>query len=174
MSSTVQVRPERPEDIPAIREVNDRAFGRAEEGALVDALRSGCDGVISLVAVAEDRVVGHVLFSPATICAADGSAVAGMGLGPVAVLPEWQGQGIGGELIVAGLAAAWAASCPFVIVLGHTTYYPRFAFEPASRHGIRCKWDVPDDAFMILVPDWAAMRGATGLASYRPEFDAAT
>ena len=61
-----------------------------------------------------------------------------------------------------------------MIVLGHPRYYPRFGFQPASRYGIQCKWDVADDAFMILVPDWAALRGAAGLAHYRPEFDAAT
>jgi putative acetyltransferase len=59
-------------------------------------------------------------------------------------------------------------------VLGHPGYYPRFGFEPASRHGIRCKWDVPDEAFMIAILDEATMSGTAGLALYRPEWDAAT
>jgi putative acetyltransferase len=87
-----------------------------------------------------------------------------MGLAPLAVLPEWQRQGIGGALMAAGLAAIRQTSCPFVILLGHPTYYPRFGFEPASHYGIRCKWDVPDDVFMILVMNEAAMSGVAGMA----------
>jgi putative acetyltransferase len=119
-------------------------------------------------------VVGHVLFSPARIETGAGGEVLGMGLAPLAVLPEYQGQRIGTELAEAGLAAIRQTPCPFVIVLGHPDYYPRFGFEPASRRGIRCKWDVPDEAFMVLVIDEAAMRDVAGLAHYRPEWDAAT
>jgi putative acetyltransferase len=96
-----------------------------------------------------------------------------MGLAPLAVLPEWQRQGIGGALMAAGLAAIRQTSCPFVILLGHPTYYPRFGFEPASHYGTRCKWDVPDDVFMILVMN-EAMSGVAGMAHWRPEWDAAT
>jgi putative acetyltransferase len=97
-----------------------------------------------------------------------------MGLAPLAVLPEWQRRGIGGELVGAGLASLRQTRCPFVVVLGHPGYYPRFGFQPASRHGIRCKWEVPDEAFMILILDEGQMRGASGLAHYRDEWDAAT
>jgi putative acetyltransferase len=72
------------------------------------------------------------------------------------------------------LAGLRQTPCPCVVLLGHPGYYPRFGFEPASRHGIRCKWDVPDAAFMILVLDEDRMRGASGLAHYRSEWDAAT
>lgn len=58
--------------------------------------------------------------------------------------------------------------------LGHADYYPRFGFEPASRHGIRSDWEVPANALMILVLDKAAMRGVCGVARYRPEFAEAT
>jgi putative acetyltransferase len=126
------------------------------------------------VAVVEGAVVGHILFSPVRLEAADGREWSGMGLAPLAVLPEWQGQGIGSELIGAGLASLRQTQCPFVVVLGHPGYYPRFGFGPASRHGIRCKWDVPDEAFMILVLDEDQMRGASGQAHYRGEWDAAT
>ena len=64
--------------------------------------------------------------------------------------------------------------CPFVIVLGHPEYYPRFGFVPASGHGLQCQWDnVPDEAFMVLVFDESAMKGVSGVARYRSEFDAA-
>ena len=65
-------------------------------------------------------------------------------------------------------------SCPFVIVLGHPEYYPRFGFERASKYGISSQWQgVPDDAFMILILDQPAMCGASGVARYRNEFDEA-
>lgn len=61
---------------------------------------------------------------------------------------------------------------PFVIVLGHPDYYPRFGFEPASRKGICCQWDgVPDEAFMVLILNEKAMEGISGVARYRSEFD---
>ena len=168
-----EIRSEQPDDVAAIRNVNDLAFGRPNEGAAIQQLRGACDGILSLVAVVECAVVGHILFSPVRLEAADGREWSGMGLAPLAVLPEWQGQGIGSELIGAGLASLRQTQCPFVVVLGHPGYYPRFGFGPASRHGIRCKWDVPDEAFMILVLDEEAMRDASGLARYRPEWDAA-
>jgi putative acetyltransferase len=97
-----------------------------------------------------------------------------MGLAPLAVLPELQRQGIGIELTNAGLAAVRQTPCPFVIVLGHPEYYPRFGFERASRYGIRSQYEgVPDEAFMILVLDQGALRGKSGVARYRDEFDAA-
>ncbi len=169
-----EILPERPEDIPAIRNVHDRAFGRPEEGAVVDRLRGACDGLVSLVAVAEGRVVGHVMFSPARIETEGGGEVTGMGLAPLAVLPEFQRQGIGTQLVTVGLDVLRREPCPFVVVLGHPAYYPRFGFVRASGLGIGCKWNVPDDAFMVLVLDEDAMRGASGTALYRDELDAAT
>ena len=168
------IRREQPDDAAAIRNVNDRAFGRPVEGAVIDQLRGASEGLLSLVAVAEGAVVGHILFSPIRLEAEGGGERSGMGLAPMAVLPEWQRQGIGSALVVAGLAVLRQMQCPFVVVLGHPGYYSRFGFEPASMHGIRCKWNVPDEAFMILVLDESRMCGASGVARYRSEFDAAT
>jgi putative acetyltransferase len=169
----VQIRRERPEDVPAIRIVNEKAFGQPQEAAVVDALRRACDGLLSLVAIDDGRLVGHILFSPATI---DGHApiVGGMGLAPMAVLPECQRQGIGSLLVKKGLEILRASSCPFVIVLGHPEYYPRFGFERASKYHLRSQWDgVPDEAFMALVFDEPAMESVSGVARYRREFDEA-
>jgi putative acetyltransferase len=87
----------------------------------------------------------------------------------MAVLPEYQRQGTGSELVRAGIEELASRRCPFVIVLGHPEYYPRFGFGRASRYGIKSEWEVPDEAFMILILDEALMRGVSGLARYRPE-----
>jgi putative acetyltransferase len=94
-----------------------------------------------------------------------------LGLAPIAVLPDLQRQGIGKALIEAGIDKIRVSGEPFVIVLGHPGYYPRFGFIPASRFEIRCEYDgVPDEAFMILVFNNDALEGISGVAKYRPEF----
>jgi putative acetyltransferase len=163
------IRREQPQDVAEIREVNRQAFGREQEAAVVDKLRENCNDIISLVALARDKVVGHILFSPAVIESANGS-LAGSGLAPLAVLPDYQRQGIGSALARAGIAEVRQAGCPFVIVIGHPEYYPRFGFEPARKFGIRSEWEVPDEPFMILILDKKAMMGISGVAKYRPEW----
>jgi putative acetyltransferase len=88
----------------------------------------------------------------------------------MAVRPELQRKGIGSRLIRAGNEKLKKRSCPFVVVLGHPEYYPRFGFRPARDSGIHCQWNVPDNAFMILSLDQTEMRGVAGLAKYRDEF----
>jgi putative acetyltransferase len=165
----IKIREEQPQDIKAIRKINMRAFGQTQEATLVENLRQNCNDLLSLVALMENHVVGHILFSPAIVEVED-RTVHGMGLAPMAVLPEYQRRGIGSELIRSGIATLASRQCPFVIVLGHAHYYPRFGFEPAGRRGIRSQWEVPADTFMILVLDEAEMRGITGVAKYLPEF----
>lgn len=165
----VNIREERPEDIAAVRKANEQAFGQPQEADLVDALRRNCAALLSLVAVADEQIVGHAMFSPVTV-ETDRKKVMGMGLGPMAVLPKHQRQGIGIRLIECGIKKLRADGCPFIIVLGHPEYYPRFGFEPASRRGIWSEWEVPDNAFMVLVLDEFKMQGVTGVAKYRPEF----
>ena len=112
-------------------------------------------------------------FTPATIQAKE-RIITGMGLAPMAVLPEFQRQGIGSKLVKTGLDAIEKVKHPFVIVLGHPTYYPRFGFVPAAKYGIKSEYEnVPDDAFMILVFDQASIEGVTGVAKYLPEFASA-
>jgi putative acetyltransferase len=169
------IREEHPEDVEAIRRVNDAAFRQPVEAEVVDRLRESCLDLLSLVAVHRDEVVGHILFSPASIGGGGATpAVMGMGLAPMAVLPGWQGQGIGSLLIHNGIKMLRERGCPFIIVLGYPEYYPRFGFERASRYDIHSQWpDVPDEAFMILILNKTAMVGASGIASYRKEFDEA-
>jgi putative acetyltransferase len=88
----------------------------------------------------------------------------------MAVLPERQRQGIGSKLVEAGNRKLKDAGRPFIIVVGHADYYPRFGFTPAREHGIKCEWDVPNDVFMLLILDEAKMQRVSGLAIYRHEF----
>ncbi len=162
----IEIREERPDDVTAVHDLNRRAFGQDQESNIVDALRANGAALLSLVATLNDRVVGHIMYSPVSV----GSNVKGAALGPMAVLPECQCQGIGSKLIEAGNRKLQDAGCPFIIVVGHADYYPRFGFRPASEHGIKCEWDVSDDIFMLLVLDEAKMEGVSGLAKYRPEF----
>jgi len=162
----IEIREERSGDLAAIREVNKLAFGQDQEGNIVDALRSNGAALLSLVAMLNDRVVGHIMYSAASV----GGDVTGAALGPMAVLPAYQRQGIGTKLVETGNRKLKEAACPFIIVVGYAEYYPRFGFEAASTHGITCEWAVPDDVFMLLVLDQKEMQGVSGLARYRQEF----
>jgi len=167
----ITIRKELPDDIPAVQAVNERAFEQPLEAGLVNTLRQACPDALSLVAVDGDEVVGHIMFTPATI-ETDAGMVVGMGLAPMAVQPDRQRQSIGTKLAAAGIDELKAQGCAFVIVLGHSAYYPRFGFVPASHRDIQCQWDgVPDDAFMVLILNEAKMTGVSGVARYRPEFD---
>jgi putative acetyltransferase len=172
-TATNVIRDERPDDAAAIRAVLEVAFSQAVEADLVDRLRQTSQERLSLVALSDDRLVGHILFTPVTIETHEGPLV-GCGLGPMAVLPEFQRTGIGSALVRAGTERLCRSGCPFVVVVGHSTYYPRFGFVPASKHGIRCQWNgVPDEAFMVHVLQPSIAARLAGLAKYRPEFDEA-
>lgn len=163
------IRPELPEDFSTVFEINQRAFGRPEEAQLVEELRRVAHPQISLVAVRDEQVVGHIFFSPVTI-EGQHSSVQALGLAPMAVVPELQNQGVGSLLVREGLNAARRMGQSIVVVLGHITYYPRFGFEIASRKGLRCEFPAPDEAFMVTELTPNALRGVSGVVKYLPEF----
>jgi putative acetyltransferase len=165
----IEIRQEQPGDITAIRQVNRRAFGQDHEANIVDALRANGAALLSLVASLDDRVVGHIMYSPLLVGDLSGAA-----LGPMAVLPEYQRQGMGRSLVEAGNQRLMHEGCPFIIVVGHPAFYPRFGFKPASARGITCQWEIPDEVFMVLVLDEARMGRVSGTARYRGEFSNAT
>jgi putative acetyltransferase len=168
------IRRERPGDEVEIYDVNLRAFGRVAEPEVVDMLRKTCPEGVSFVAEeGGGRIVGHILFTPAVI-EGDACRVTGAGLAPLAVVPEFQRQGVGSALVAAGLEEMKRAGQPFVVLVGHPDYYPRFGFVRASQYGIRPEYEeVPDEAFMIIVFDEGTLQGITGVAHERSEFAAA-
>lgn len=165
----VSVRREKPGDIRDIYNINLRAFGREDEGRLVDRLRNEVSPFISLVAEDEEGILaGHILFTPVTV---SGSQVRAAGLGPMAVLPERQGTGIGSALVREGLRLCAGEGIEAVFVLGHPGYYTKFGFGHASARGIYWKSDEFAPYFFVIEIAPGALEGVTGEARYHPAFD---
>jgi predicted N-acetyltransferase YhbS len=169
----VDIRPETESDFAAIYEVNRLAFGQASEANLVELLRSGDSFIpeLSLVATFEQKIVGHILFTKIKIINEDGSEYESLALAPMAVVPDLQKQGIGGQLIVSGLAKARALGFASVIVLGHEHYYPKFGFVPAKRWNIQSPFEVPSDVFMAIELVEDGLKGVSGTVVYPKAFE---
>lgn len=172
------VRPERAEDIPLVRALNETAFGRPDEARLVDAVRRREEPTFCLVAVTtpdatgntgEGPIVGHVLFSPVTM-ESSGRRCRAVGLGPIAVHPDHRGVGVGSQLIRAGLDRCREEGYEAVVLLGHPTYYSRFGFTMARSRGIHWEHEMPGDPFMVLELVPGALDGVSGVVRYLPEF----
>ncbi len=167
------IRPERPGDEADIRSLVDAAFAPStEEGRIVDDLRGGEGWIpgLSLVAVADDgTIVGHCVTSAGTLTDEAGTTRSILALGPIAVAPDHQGRGIGGDLLRATIAAGTALGWPVIVLVGHATYYPRFGFESARAIGIEPPQPWSDEFWMALrLPTWTPeWRGAM---RYPPAF----
>ena len=168
----VGVRHERPGDEAEIARVNDAAFGQPDESRLVEAVRRTGQATISLVAFDERGIIGHILFTPVRL-ESPGSRIAMLGLGPMAVLPGWQRQGVGSMLVEAGLRECTAAGCQAVVVVGHPDYYPRFGFRRSREFGLRCEYAVPEEVFMAIELVPGALAGRGGPVRYLPAFGGA-
>jgi len=170
----VLVRRELPGDRPGVRRLHAAAFDRpalrgaeAPEARLVDLLRDGGHLVaaLSLVAVADGGLVGHVACSSGTV---DGRAL--LALGPLGVLPEHQRRGVGSALVHTALGAADALDEPAVVLLGDPAYYSRFGFEPATRHGLLPADPAWSTAFQVRrLSTWDA--SLQGTFRFAPPFD---
>lgn len=168
---SIELREEAPGDTAAIHALNAAAFETDAEARLVDALRTNGALRLSLVAVANGEVIGHVAFSPVVITS-EARTAQGVGLGPMAVAAAHRRRGIGGRLIAEGLRRLRERGEPFCVVLGHADYYPRHGFERASQYGIRWEKPVPDEVFFVQALTPGGLDGISGVVRYRPEFDA--
>lgn len=165
----IDIRREQRGDEDAIAHLSDEAFGQRDESRVIDAVRRAGHAAISLVAVADARIVGHILFTPVAIDS-PGPAIVALGLGPMAVLPDMQRRGIGSRLVDAGLRECARIGCQVVVVVGHPEFYPRFGFRPAGSYGLRSEYVVPDEVFMAIELTARALAGRSGLVRYLPEF----
>ena len=163
------IRSETAEDGVDIRFVYGKAFGRESEAELVEKLRNRGMLVVSLVALSDRQVVGHIAFSPVTVQSEDSSFQA-IALGSVGVLPEYQRKGIGSQLVRKGLEECHSLGHEIVVVVGHPDYYPRFGFVPARSKCIECEFEVPDEAWMLLELREGALAGRRGTVTFQPEF----
>jgi len=168
----IEIRPEKPEDIPAIRHVHQQAFQpRLNEAHLVELLRQANKTPISLVALSERQLVGHLLCSPITFVPAQ-PTIRSLGLGPIGVLPEFQKQGIGSKLIMQGLKDCRQSGYDLVVVLGDPHFYSRFGFSRAKDHQLGNEYNA-DDEFMVMELRAGVLRGVKGMVKYQPEFKTA-
>jgi putative acetyltransferase len=168
-ASELEIRDERAGDRAAIFDVVSRAFPTAAEADLVERLRDAGAATISLVALRDARVVGHILFSPVRV-EGEGASFEAIGLAPMAVAPEVQRDGIGSSLVRAGLDACRWRGHDVVFVLGHPSYYPRFGFEAAAPRGLHYAEGF-ERAFFVAELAPGALGGRRGVVRYRPEFD---
>jgi len=164
----MRIRREEAQDIPKIHALNVAAFGSTVEANIVDVLRSDAPGVVSLVADDNGEVVGHIMFSPVRVAGAPD--LRAMALAPMAVIPQRQRMGIGSELVRAGLEECRRSGVAAVFVVGHSWYYPRFGFSPASACGFRCEFEVSDDAFMVAELLSGALMAHSGTVHFHEAF----
>ena len=168
----IQLRHETPNDIAAIEAVTIAAFANAPhtshtEQFIVRALRDSGELALSLVAEDQGQVIGHVALSPVAITDGHGHKAKGWyGLGPISVLPQRQGQGIGARLMEQALTELRDMQAAGCVLLGEPAYYARFGFQ--AHAGLQLP-GVPPGYFMALafhrpVPE--------GIAQYSDAFNA--
>lgn len=127
----ITIRETTKKDKETIYQVEQRAFGEVDEAELTKKLMADptAEPLLSLLAFVEEEAVGHILFTKATVTTED--SLSAMILAPLAVVPDYQKQGIGGQLIKEGLRLLKEKHVDLVFVLGHIDYYPRHGFKPA-------------------------------------------
>jgi putative acetyltransferase len=167
--STLRIRPETPDDVTMIEAVTVAAFLEAPhtshtEQFIVAALRAAGGLTVSLVAEAEGAVVGHVAVSPVTT--SDGTPN-WFGLGPISVLPAWQGRGVGSALMRAALETLRELGAAGCVVLGEPAFYGRFGFK--AEPGLVFP-DIPPEYFQVVTFGEATV--PRGRVAYHDGFDA--
>lgn len=152
----MKIRKSTESDLNDLLDVETKAFG-TEKGPEIASLVSGllhdpsAMPLLSLIAVDDDKAIGHILFTKARIADSQESISTAI-LAPLAVIPEAQSKGVGGLLIQEGLRLLSESGVDLVFVLGHPGYYPRHGFKPAGALGFEAPYAIPDehaDAWMV-------------------------
>lgn len=177
MNRNLTIRKEILSDYDGVIELTAKAFetmpfSEGDEDKLVDKLRKAPTFIpeLSMVAELDGQLVGHILFTPLVIENGQ-QQFQSLVLGPVSVLPEFQKQGIGKELILAGHQKAKELGFHSVILIGHPEYYPRFGYKTASGWGLKVAMELPsDDVFMAVELSEGALKNVSGMVVFPPEF----
>lgn len=166
----MEFREEVKKDIESIYRLNCDAFESDAEARLVNLLRDANKLVLSMVAIYDQMVVGHIAFSQMKIQNQQGRKL--VGLAPMAVAKSLQKKGIGSTLI--RKSEVWLKDKGYdaIFVLGHKDYYPKLGYKPSfSDYGIKSKYEVEDEYFMAKVLSEKGLDGLDGTIYYESEFD---
>jgi len=172
----LKIRQEEARDYKKVAEIIENAFKTEhfsdhQEQFLVERLRNSKDFLpeLSMVAEIDDEVVGQILLSKIKITNSAASFDS-LALAPVSVAPDYQLQGIGGELIRSAHKKAKELGFSSILLLGHDTYYPRFGYELISKYNINLPFDIPEKYCMILSLKEGGLEGVHGMVEYPEEF----
>jgi len=171
MQPSIQVRAEAPSDRRRIHALQSAAFGQAAEADLVDALRAAADPFVSLVAVVEGELVGHIAMSPVTLEGQPDAPLLG-GVAPVGVEPARQGLGVGAALLRAAIERAPRVGWRALFLVGSPAYYARAGFARARPLGFRYGDPHMDEALQYLELEPGALAGLGGRVVFHPAFAA--
>ena len=151
----MQIRPTKESDLHDVLLVEKAAFGTEEGQEIADLVNDllgdpSAMPILSLIAIKENQVIGHILFTKAIIDS--NHSISAVILAPLAVIPAAQSQGVGGQLINEGLKCLSESGVDLVFVLGHPEYYPRHGFRPAGILGFDAPYPIQQehsDAWMV-------------------------
>lgn len=172
----ISIRQEMPSDYPAVAEAiksayEDVGYSNHREQFMVERLRNSDAFIpqLSLVAEADHQIVGHLMLTKIFIHDQE-KPIASLALAPLSVVPEFQGNGVGSQLVTEGHRLAKELNYRSVVVLGHAKYYPRFGYEPLKKYGLELPFAVREENCMVISLAENGLSGVTGRVVYPPEF----
>jgi predicted N-acetyltransferase YhbS len=173
----ITIRQEEEKDHQSVFQLIEEAFKSMEysdhqEQFLVERLRKSEAFIPELSLVAENetgKIVGHILFTKLKIIN-DSETFESLALAPVFVKPEFQNQGIGGQLITSGHFIAKELGYGSVILIGHEEYYPMFGYQKTTNFGISFPFEIPEENGMAIELIENSLKNKKGTVKYPKEF----